>query len=177
MFTYDQHIRANVTIELKQQKDPHTSQPRYQRSPSLACWMPAIEMAGKGPGDGVEKKGPPTMPNNYKLDQKIEALNLLDQHDDDFHLVKKQLDIPVKTLRGWRANQEELRRRFDDRQFRYFANIKQELLKDMLESSRDIMKQIKSGDHQGVAISQLAYTLTTLLSDAKKLEENHVHVF
>ena len=37
------------------------------------------------------------MPNNYKLDQKIEALNLLDQHDDDFHLVKEQLKIPTKT--------------------------------------------------------------------------------
>ena len=116
------------------------------------------------------------MPIKYNLDQTIEALNLLDQHDGDVYLVKKQLGIPVKTLRGWLKDQEKLRRKFDDRQYRRFANIKQELLNDMLETSRDTMKKIKSGDHPGIAVSQLAYTLTTLLSNAKKLEDNYVRL-
>ena len=116
------------------------------------------------------------MPKKYNLDQTIEALNLLDQHDGDVFLVKKQLGIPVKTLRGWLKDQEKLRHKFDDRQYRRFANIKQELLNDMLETSRDTMKKIKSGDHPGIAVSQLAYTLTTLLSNAKKLEDNYVYL-
>lgn len=113
------------------------------------------------------------MPPNYTLDQKINALNLLDQHDGDFLRVKAQTGIPVKTLRGWHVDQDNLRQQFDDRQYRYFANIKHELLKDMLESSRDIMKKIKSGDHQGIAVSQLAYTVSTLLNNAKQLEEHY----
>ena len=56
------------------------------------------------------------MPANYNLDTKIEALNLLDQHDGDLHLVKDRLG----TLRGWRTDQDKA----EDRQYRHFANIK-----------------------------------------------------
>ena len=97
------------------------------------------------------------MQASYTLDTKIEALNLLDRHDGDFHRVRPLLEIPLKTLRGWRVDQDKLRRRYEDRQYRHFANIKLELLKDMFETSRDIMKKIKSGDHEGTAVSQLAY--------------------
>lgn len=116
-------------------------------------------------------EGQPNMPANYSLDRKIEALNLLDQHDGDFHLVKSRLKIPLKTLRGWRADEDALRHKYEDRQYRHFANIKLELLKDMFESCRDIMKRIKTGDHEGIAVSQLAYTLSTLISHSKQLEE------
>ena len=91
------------------------------------------------------------MPTKYSLDTKIEALNLLDQLDGDFHLVKSRLDIPLKTIRGWRSSEEELRQRFEDRQYRHFANLKLTLLKDMLETSCDIMKTIKSGENEGIA--------------------------
>ena len=111
------------------------------------------------------------MPTTYTLDEKIQALNLLDQHDDDFRLVKSQLNIPLKTLRGWRANQDALRQQFDDRQYRHFANIKLELLNDMFETCRALMKKIRTGDHEGIAVSQLAYTLSTLLNHANQLEE------
>ena len=111
------------------------------------------------------------MPPSYTLDTKIEALNLLDQHDGDFHLVNNRLGIPLKSLRGWRANQDELRRQFDDRQYRHFANLKLELLNDMFESCRDLMKKIKTGDHEGIAVSQLAYTFSTLLNHANQLED------
>ena len=87
------------------------------------------------------------MPATYTLDMKIEALNLLDQHDGDFRLVTSRLGVPVKTLRGWLADQDKHRRRFEDRLCRRFANIKLELLKDIYETSRDIMKKIRSGDH------------------------------
>ncbi len=116
-------------------------------------------------------KGDSTIPPDYNLNTKIEALNLLDQHDSDFHYVKARHGIPVKTLRGWRVDQEQLRRQYDDQQYRYFANIKLELLKDMLETSRDIMKKIKSGGQEGTAVSQLAYTLSTLLNHSKQLED------
>ena len=112
------------------------------------------------------------MQASYTLDTKIEALNLLDRHDGDFQLVRSLLEIPLKTLRGWRVDQDKLRRRFEDRQYRHFANIKLELLKDMFETSRDIMKKIKSGDHEGSAVSQLAYALSTLLNQANQLEDS-----
>ena len=112
------------------------------------------------------------MQASYTLDTKIDALNLLDQHDGDFQLVRSLLEIPLKTLRGWRADQDKLRHRYEDRQYRHFANIKLELLKDMFETSRDIMKKIKSGDHEGSAVSQLVYALNTLLNQANQLEES-----
>ena len=112
------------------------------------------------------------MQATYSLDTKIQALNLLDQFDNDFHRVKAQLEIPLKTLRGWLADADKLRLKYDDRQFRHFANIKLELLGDMLESSRDIMKKIKSGDHEGISLSQLTYALSTLLNHSKQLEDN-----
>ena len=112
------------------------------------------------------------MPANYNLDTKIEALNLLDQHDGDLHLVKDRLGIPFKTLRGWRTDQDKLRHRFEDRQYRHFANIKLELLNDMFETSRDIMKKIKTGEHEGTTVSQLAYTLSTLINHSKQLEDS-----
>ena len=112
------------------------------------------------------------MQASYTLDTKIEALNLLDRHDGDFQLVRSLLEIPLKTLRGWRVDQDKLRRRFEDRQYRHFANIKLELLKDMFETSRDIMKKIKSGDHEGSTASQLVYALSTLLNQANQLEDS-----
>ena len=112
------------------------------------------------------------MQASYTLDTKIEALNLLNLHDGDFQLVRSLLEIPLKTLRGWRVDQDKLRHRYEDRQYRHFANIKLELLKDMFETSRDIMKKIKSGDHEGSAVSQLAYALSTLLNQANQLEDS-----
>lgn len=111
------------------------------------------------------------MQATYSLDRKIEALNLLDQLDNDFDRVKSRLEIPLKTLKGWLADAEKLRHKYGDRQFRHFANIKLELLGDMLESSRDIMKRIKFGDHEGITLSQLAYTLSALLNHSKQLED------
>ena len=112
------------------------------------------------------------MPATYTLDNKIEALNLLDRHDGDFKLVQSILKIPLKLLRDWRANHVKLRHKHEDRQYSYFATIKLELMEDMWETSRDIMKKIKSGNHEGNSLSQLAYTLSTLLHHANKLEDN-----
>ncbi|MCY4072405.1 MAG: hypothetical protein OXG60_14000 [Chloroflexi bacterium] len=112
------------------------------------------------------------MQATYTLDTRIKALNLLDQLDGDFQRVKERLKIPLETLRGWRSSEREIRRRFEDREYRHFASIKLELLRDMLETSRDIMKIIKSGEHKGVTLSQLAYTLSTLLNQAHRLEES-----
>ena len=112
------------------------------------------------------------MPATYTLDTKIEALNLLDRHDGDFRLVQSILKIPLKLLRDWRANHVKLRHKHEDRQYRYFNTIKLELMQDMWETSRDIMKKIKSGNHDGAPLRQLVYTLNTLLNHANKLEDN-----
>ena len=61
------------------------------------------------------------MQASYTLDTKIEALNLLDLHDGDFQLVRSLIEIPLKTLRGWRTDQDKLRRRYEDRQYCHFA--------------------------------------------------------
>ena len=112
------------------------------------------------------------MPATYTLDNKIEALNLLDRHDGDFRQVQSILKIPLKLLRDWRANQVKLRHKHEDRQYSYFVTIKLELMTDMWETSRDIMKKIKSGNHEGSSLSKLAYVLSTLLHHANKLEDN-----
>ena len=113
------------------------------------------------------------MPATYSLDTKIEALNLLDQLDDDFQRVKDRLQDPAQDLKGLalqrNPNSEAVSK---DRQYRHFANIKLELLTDMFETSRDIMKKIKSGEHGGIGVSQLAYVLNTLLHHSKQLEQN-----
>lgn len=111
------------------------------------------------------------MPKQYQLDSKIEALNLLDRHDGDLPLVSNLMQIPVKTLRRWRAEEAELRLQFDNRQYRHFANIKLELLNDMFETCRDLMKNIKADNLQQTSVSQRAYTLTTLFNHATQLED------
>ena len=112
------------------------------------------------------------MSASYTLDTKIAALNLLTQFDDDFNRVKAKLEIPLKTLRGWHADETQLRHKYEDRQYRYISNIKLHLLVDMVEFARDIMTKLKSGDREDGSLSQLTYTLGTLLTHAGKLEQN-----
>ena len=112
------------------------------------------------------------MPATYTLDAKIAALNLLTQFDDDFHQVKAILEIPLKTLRGWRADETQIRHKYEDRQYRYISNIKLHLLVDMVEFARDIMTKLKSGDREDGSLSQLTYTLGTLLTHIQRLEGN-----
>ena len=112
------------------------------------------------------------MQATYSLDTKIQALNLLNQLDNDFQRVRERLQIPLKTLRAWLADQQKLRLTYEDRQYRHFANLKLELLQDMLETSCDFMKKLKSGQHEGMTVSQLVYTLSTLLNQAHRLEKS-----
>ena len=112
------------------------------------------------------------MSASYTLDAKIAALDLLTQFDDDFNRVKAKLEIPLKKLRGWRADETRLRHKYEDRQYRYISNIKLHLLVDMVEFARDIMTKLKSGDREDGSLSQLTYTLGTLLTHAGKLEQN-----
>ena len=112
------------------------------------------------------------MPATYTLDTKIAALNLLARLDDDFHQVKARLKIPLETLKNWRSGETQLRHKYEDRQYRHIASINLEILVDTVETARDIIRIIKSGDHQGMTISQLAYTFSTLLNQAHRLEGN-----
>lgn len=108
----------------------------------------------------------------HTLDMKIQALNLLDRHDGDFNLVESRLGIPLKTLRGWLSDEKNLRLRFDDRQYRHFANMKLQLLNDILEFSRVTMNKMKIGDLGGNTLSQLTYVLSTMLNQARDLEKS-----
>ena len=112
------------------------------------------------------------MSATYTLDTKIAALDLLTQFDDDFNRVKAKLEIPLKKLRGWRADETRLRHKYEDRQYRYISNIKLHLLVDMVEFARDIMTKLKSGDREDGSLSQLTYTLGTLLTHIQRLEQN-----
>ena len=112
------------------------------------------------------------MPATHTLNTKIEALNLLDLHDGDFNLVKSRLGIPLNTLRRWLVDEIQLRLQYDNRQYRYFARIKLELLNDFLEFSRDTMNKMMTGDLDGHTLSQLTYVLSSLLNQAKHLEKS-----
>ena len=111
------------------------------------------------------------MSRRYRLDIKIKALNLLEEHDGDLHLVKDALEIPVNTLRNWRVRELELRRQFYNRQQHHFYNVKFQLLANMLERCQTIMARLNDSALEKASPSQLAYTLTALLSHAVKLEE------
>ena len=82
------------------------------------------------------------MPPSYTLDAKIEALNLLDQHDGDLRLVKKRLGIPLKTLAAGASMKSTSAVQYEDRQYRHFANRKLELLNDIFETCRDTMNSL-----------------------------------
>ena len=111
------------------------------------------------------------MPRRYPLDAKINALNQIDQLDGDIQYIAKQLKIPFKTVENWRADEDHLRQQYQQRQHRHFTNLKFELLADMLERCRAIMKKIDDSAITEASVSQLAYTLTTLLNHAVRLEE------
>lgn len=111
------------------------------------------------------------MSRRYRLDTKIKALNLLDQYDGDLHLVKEELDVPVRTLEGWRRAEVELRQRFYDRQQHHFYNVKFALLAKMLGGCEAIMKQVHDKAIEEASLSQRATTLSILLKSAVGLEE------
>ena len=112
------------------------------------------------------------MPATHTLNTKIEALNLLDLHDGDFNLVNSRLGIPIRTLRGWLGDEKNLRLKYDNRQYRYFANIKFKLLNRILEFSLDTMNKMTTGDLGGNTLSQLTYVLSTLINQVTVLEKS-----
>ena len=116
------------------------------------------------------------MSATYTLDAKIAALDLLNQLDNDYSRVKAKLQIPFKTLRGWRSDETQLRNQFENRQYLHISSMKLHLLVDMVEYARDIMSKLKSGDREEGTASQLTYILGTLLNQARKLEQNFEHV-
>ena len=111
------------------------------------------------------------MARRYRLDRKIRALDLLEEHDDDFELVKDLLDIPVTTLANWRRGELALRQRFFERQQQHFYNVKFGLLRAMLGSCESIMRRIDDDAINAASLLQRANTMSRLLNDAVRLEE------
>ncbi|MCY4021530.1 MAG: hypothetical protein OXG39_19175 [Chloroflexi bacterium] len=112
------------------------------------------------------------MPATHTLDTKIEALNLLNLHDGDLKLVNSRLGIPIRTMRGWLLDEQQLRLQYYDRQYHHFANIKFKLLNKFLVFSLDTMEKLMTGDLGDHTLSQLTYVLSTLLNQAARLEKS-----
>ena len=111
------------------------------------------------------------MPKRYRLDTKIEALDLLDQLDGDLQRVKSRLNIPVKTLQKWTAAEEQLRTRFLGQQDRRFDRLLSDLHLKLLERALAILDHLDDDTLADASATQLAYALNTEVSHAVRLEE------
>ena len=111
------------------------------------------------------------MPKRYRLDTKIEALNLLDQLDGNLQLVNSRLNIPVKTLQKWSAAQDNLRLQFTDQQDRRFDQLLASLHLKLLERGHAILDHLDDDTLKAATATQLAYALNTIATHAIRLEE------
>ena len=111
------------------------------------------------------------MPKRYRLENKIDALNLLDQLDGDLQRVKSRLNIPVKTLQKWSAGEDQLRNQFLGRQDRRFDRLLSDLHLKLLERGLDILDHLTGDALADASATQLAYALNAVVSHAIKLEE------
>ncbi len=111
------------------------------------------------------------MKRRYPLDAKINALNRIDQLDGDIALTATQLNIPAKTLEKWRAKELDLRRDYQDRQWRRLDRLQFDLNLQMLERCATIMQQMDDSTLSKAPLNQLNATLSALLAHVRKFEE------
>ena len=101
------------------------------------------------------------MKRRYPLDAKINALNRIDQlymTDGDIALTATQLNIPAKTLEKWRAKELDLRRDYQERQWRRLDRLQFDLNLQMLERCATIMQQMDDSTLSKAPLNQLNAT-------------------
>ena len=73
------------------------------------------------------------MKKRYALEAKISALNQIDQNDGDLQSTSRQLNIPAKTLKKWRAIESDLRDKFDQQEAREIARLQARMRLKLLQ--------------------------------------------
>ena len=111
------------------------------------------------------------MTRRYSLNSKIDALNQIDHFDGDVALVSNTVAIPTRTLQNWLRQEDDLRRRYRQRQNRQRERLKVNLQLEMLERGKSILAQMDDETLEKAPLNQLAAALSSLVSQALKLEE------
>lgn len=111
------------------------------------------------------------MTRRYSLNTKINALNEVDEHDGDVARVSEFLEIPTRTLQGWRGAEDDLRRRYRQKQKRQRDRLTLDLQLEMLERGQSILARMDAEALSKAPLNQLATALGSLVNHALKLEE------
>ena len=111
------------------------------------------------------------MKKRYALEAKISALNQIDQNDGDLQSTSRQLNIPAKTLKKWRAIESDLRDKFDQQEAREIARLQARMRLKLLQRADEILEFIDPDTLKSATLNQLHSALNTLLNHARKLEE------
>jgi len=111
------------------------------------------------------------MARRYTLDTKIDALNQLDQCDGDLLRTSDTLDIPARTLRDWRNQEDDLRDAYNAKQRRHLHRLKADLQTNMLERGMAIVARMDDETLDNAPLNQLTSALGSLVNHALKLEE------
>lgn len=111
------------------------------------------------------------MKQRYTLESKINALNRIDQNDGDLQSTSRQLNVPAKTLKKWRAIENDLRDKFDQQEAREIARLQARMRLKLLQRADQILEYIDPDTLKIATLNQLHSALNTLLNHAQKLEE------
>lgn len=105
------------------------------------------------------------------LDNKIDALDQIDQQDGDIAAVSDALDIPESELREWLRDEDRLRRKRNLRRQRQVDRLAVELQHDMLTRAQSILERVQGNKLDKAPLNQLASAAGSLVSYALKLAE------
>lgn len=111
------------------------------------------------------------MANQYTLDQKMNALDLLESHDCDYQQISEKIHIPISILQKWKYKESDLRREYRGRLLKQFARLKLDLQVKMLQRGMSIVDMLDEETLRAAPLNQLATTLSALVNHALKLEE------
>ena len=111
------------------------------------------------------------MNRRYSLNQKINALNELEEHDGEVARVSKSLEIPPRTLRYWLTKEDDLRRSYRKRLKRQSDRLVADLHLEMLQRGKSILPQMDGETLSKADLNHLATALGSLVRHALKLEE------
>ena len=112
------------------------------------------------------------MKQRYALEAKINALNQIDHNNGDLQSTSRQLNIPAKTLKKWRAIEAELRHKFDQREAREIDRLQARMRLKLLKRADDILESIDPDTLKKATLNQLHSALNTLLNHAQILEKD-----
>lgn len=111
------------------------------------------------------------MKKRYALNAKINALDKIDQNSGDLQSTSRQLSIPAKTLKKWRAIEPDLRDQFDQQQAREITRLQARMRLKLLQRANEILEYIDPDTLKDATLNQLHSALNTLLNHARKLKE------